>query len=141
MSPVFIGDNDRMASESDSLEEELPIRERTATNSTRKFTAKPKSGKKAEKKTIAFVDIPKLRGRDLRKMLSLSGHTLVEFSTFMGRSKGWASECVVPLATLKTSMVEGLYTMLGHDQFWTVYTRSTGREVPAVTEIDDSNDE
>lgn len=91
---------------------------------------------RASNSNISFVAIPKLRGSELRKMLRMAGVTLSAFSRFMGHCRSWASEVIVPLSNVHTSTVEGLYMMLGHDQFWTVYTRTTGREVPTETLIE-----
>ncbi|MBS1562330.1 MAG: hypothetical protein JSS89_12055 [Bacteroidetes bacterium] len=108
----------------------------SARASAKKKSTKGTTSAKSGARPITFVNIPKLKGRDLRKMLRLSGHSLAHFSRYMGRSRSWASEVIVPLSNVSTSTVEGLYTMLGHDQFWTVYTRATGCDVPAESVLE-----
>ncbi|MBU3741532.1 MAG: hypothetical protein FGM24_04510 [Candidatus Kapabacteria bacterium] len=80
--------------------------------------------KGAQERPIAinapYVEIPALRPVDIRRMLRLSGHTQVELSRFMGRSRNYVNE---KLATgqIPLRMIEALYMLLGHDMFWSAY--------------------
>jgi hypothetical protein len=64
--------------------------------------------------------IPALRPTDIRRMLRHSGHTQVDLSRFMGRSRNYVNEKLAS-GDIPLRMVEALYLMLGHDMFWTAY--------------------
>ncbi len=74
-----------------------------------------------------WLEVPELRGSELRAMLERCGKSDRAFSKFLGRSPAYVTARLVPVKRLKVSAVEALMLFLGHDQFWTTYTAITGR--------------
>lgn len=94
-----------------SAPQHAPERLRTALKGAQKSTRQPNA---------AYTHIPSLRPTDIRRMLRHSGHTQVDLSRFMGRSRNYVNEKLAS-GDIPLRMVEALYLMLGHDMFWTAY--------------------
>ena len=84
--------------------------------------------KKRSSASLQWLEVPELRGSELRAILLRCGKSDRAFSRFLGRSAAYVTARVVPVKRLKTTTVEGLMLFLGHDQFWTAYTAVTGRK-------------
>lgn len=98
-----------------SVPQHAPVRLKTALTGAHKST---------RYSNTAYTHIPTLRPTDIRRMLRYCGHTQVELSRFMGRSRNYVNEKLAS-GEIPLRMVEALYLLLGHDMFWTAYEAVT----------------
>lgn len=88
------------------------------------------------------VDVPELTGWQLRRMLAYIGLSASDLSRHVKRSSGYVSKCWFPQRCLPLRATEALYTLAGHDLFWTAYhnTRSHMRR-DGVQDKDNDHDQ